>query len=86
MSDLNTRATVTLSVNGQQAEKTLQMLKQNALDLETAIAKAASAGNKTDLKRLRRELTSTKRQIREIESASMQVDNVRRRLDKATPK
>ena len=49
MSDLNTRATVTLSVNGQQAEKTLQMLKQNALDLETAIAKAASAGNKTDL-------------------------------------
>lgn len=86
MSDLNTRATVTLSVNGQQAEKTLQLLKQNALDLETAIAKAASAGNKADLKRLRRELASTKRQIREIESASMQVDNVLRRLDKATPK
>ena len=86
MSDLNTRATVTLSVNGQQAEKTLQLLKQNALDLETAIAKAAAAGNKTDLKRLRRELTSTKRQIREIESASMQVDSVLRRLDKASPK
>ena len=82
MSDLNTRATVTLSVNGQLAEKTLQMLKQNALDLETAISKAASAGNKADLKRLRRELTSTKRQIREIESASMQVDNVLRRLDR----
>ena len=86
MSDLNTRATVTLSVNGQQAEKTLQLLKQNALDLEIAIAKAAAAGNKTDLKRLRRELTSTKRQIREIESASMQVDSVLRRLDKASPK
>lgn len=86
MSDLNTRATVTLSVNGTQAEKTLQLLKQNALDLETAISKAASAGNKADLKRLRRELTSTKRQIREIESASMQVDSVLRRLDKATPK
>ena len=86
MSDLNTRATVTLSVNGTQAEKTLQLLKQNALDLETAISKAASAGNKADLKRLRRELTSTKRQIREIESASMQVDSVLRRLDKASPK
>ena len=33
MSDLNTRATVTLSVNGQQAEKTLQLLKQNALSI-----------------------------------------------------
>ena len=63
MSDLNTRATVTLSVNGQQAEKTLQLLKKNALDLETAISKAASAGNKADLKRLRRELTKEGRHL-----------------------
>ena len=54
MSDLNTRATVTLQVNGQQAEQTLQHLKNNALQLESAIAKAAAAGNKTDLKRLRK--------------------------------
>lgn len=86
MSDLNTRATVTLHVNGQQAEQTLLQLKNNALQLETAIAKAAAAGNKTDLKRLRKELTDTKRQIREIESATMQVENVMARLDKATPK
>lgn len=71
MSDLNTRATVTLQVNGQQAEQTLQQLKSNALQLETAISKAAAAGNKTDLRRLRKELTDTKRQIREIESATM---------------
>lgn len=86
MSDLNTRATVTLTVNGQQAEKTLQSLKTNALNLETAIAKAAAAGNRTDLKRLRRELADTRRQIREIESASMQVESVMKRLDRATPK
>ena len=86
MSDLNTRATVTLQVNGQQAEQTLQQLKSNALQLETAIAKAAAAGNKTDLRRLRKDLTDTKRQIREIESATMQVEHVMARLDKATPK
>ncbi len=86
MSELNTKATVTLNVNGQQAEETLQKLRANALNLESAIAKAAAAGNKTDLKRLRRELTDTKRQIREIESATQQVENVMRHLDKATPK
>lgn len=86
MSDLNTRATVTLQVNGQQAEQTLQHLKNNALQLESAIAKAAAAGNKTDLKLLRKELTDTKRQIREIESSTMQVEHVISRLDRATPK
>lgn len=86
MSDLNTRATVTLQVNGQQAEQTLQHLKNNALQLESTIAKAAAAGNKTDLKRLRKELTDTKRQIREIESSTMQVEQVLSRLDRATPK
>lgn len=86
MSDLNTRATVTLQVNGQQAEQTLQHLKNNALQLESAIAKAAATGNKTDLKRLRKELTDTKRQIREIESSTMQVEHVLSRLDRATPK
>ncbi|MCQ2254183.1 MAG: hypothetical protein MJZ29_01680 [Bacteroidaceae bacterium] len=59
---MNTRATVTLQVNGQQAERTLQQFKSNALQQESAIAKAAAAGNKTDLKRLRRELADTKRQ------------------------
>ena len=86
MSDFTTRATVTLQVNGQSAQQTLQQLRDNALRLETAIAKAAAAGNKTDLRRLRRELTDTKRQIREIESATTQVEEVLRHLDSATPK
>ena len=43
-------------------------------------------GNKTDLKRLRRELTDTKRQIREMESATQQVEHTLRNLDKATPR
>ena len=86
MSDLTSRATVDLLINGQQAQQTLAQLRQNALQLETAIAKAAASGNKTDLKRLRKELTDTKRQIREIESATQQVEHVMRNLDKATPR
>lgn len=86
MSDINTKATVTLQVNGQQAEQTLSQLKSNALQLEAAIAKAAAAGNKADLKKLRKELGETKKQIREIETSTMQVDSVMRKLDRATPK
>ena len=86
MSNINTQATVTLQVNGQQAEKTLAQLRSNALQLEAAIAKAAAAGNKADLKRLRKELGETKKQIRDIESSTMQVEGVMRRLDRATPK
>ena len=86
MSDLTSRATVDLLINGQQAQQTLAQLRQNAMQLETAIAKAAASGNKTDLRRLRKELTDTKRQIREIESATMQVEHVMRNLDKATPR
>ena len=73
-------------INGQQAQQTLAQLRQNALQLETAIAKAAAAGNKSDLKRLRKELADTKRQIREMESATQQVEHVLRHLDKATPR
>ena len=86
MSDLTSKATVELLINGQQAQQTLAQLRQNALNLEAAIAKAAATGNKAELKRLRKELTDTKRQIREIESATQQVEHVLRNLDKATPR
>lgn len=86
MSLNTTNTTVTLTLNGQQALQTLNQLRANALNLETAIAKAAASGNKVDLKRLRKELQNTRKQIREIESATMQVDSVMLRLNKATPK
>lgn len=85
MSDSNTNATVTLQVNGRQAEETLVNLKKHALDLTEQIAKAAAAGDKVTLKKLQRELKDTTKHIKQIESSAMQVDNVLRRLDKATP-
>ena len=86
MSDYSTNASVNLTINGQQAEQTLVNLKQAALNLTNEIAKAAAAGDKVTLKKLRRELNDTNRKIKEIESATMQVDAVMRRLDKATPR
>ncbi|MBR1882723.1 MAG: phage tail tape measure protein [Muribaculaceae bacterium] len=86
MSNINSQATVNLTVNGQQPLQVLQQLKQRAMDLENAIAKAAASGNKVELRKLRRELSDTRKQMREIESSTMQVERVMLRLDRATPK
>ena len=86
MSDYTTNASVNLTMNGEQPKKVLDDLRKRAFNLENAIAKAASAGNKTELTKLRKELKTTQRQIREMESATMQVEKVLKQLDKATPK
>lgn len=67
MSNINTNATVTLTVNGKQAEDMLLKLKSQAANLEKAIEKAAAAGNKQQLTKLKRELKETNRQISQIE-------------------
>ena len=67
MSNINTNATVTLTVNGKQAEDMLLKLKSQAANLEKAIEKAAVAGNKQQLTKLKRELKETNRQISQIE-------------------
>ncbi|MDO4985114.1 MAG: phage tail tape measure protein [Prevotella sp.] len=86
MSSINTNATVTLTVNGKQAQDMLDNLKKKSQDLEHAIENAAKAGNKVELKRLQKELKQTNRQIAQIESASVGVEKVLKNLDKATPK
>ena len=86
MSDYSTNASVNLTMNGEQPKKVLEDLRQRAFNLENAIAKGASAGNKTELTKLRKELKTTQRQIREMESATQQVERVLKQLDKATPK
>ena len=86
MSNINANATVTLTVNGKQAQDMLDGLKKKSQDLEKAIENAAKAGNKQQLTRLQRELRQTNRQIAQIESATVGVEKVLRNLDKATPK
>lgn len=86
MSDYTTNASVNLNVNGKEVEETLAKLKQRASDYRDAIAKAAKEGNKTELKRLRKELKATEREIKSIQSATINVADVLKRLDSATPK
>lgn len=86
MSSINANATVTLTVNGKQAQDMLDGLKKKSQDLEKAIENAAKAGNKQSLTKLQRELKQTKRQIDQIESATVGVERVLNNLDRATPK
>ena len=86
MSSINTNATVTLTVNGKQAQDMLDNLKKKSQDLKHAIENAAKAGNKVELKRLQKELKQTNRQITQIESATAGVEKVLKNLDRATPK
>lgn len=86
MSNINTNATVTLTVNGKQAEDMLLKLKSQAANLEKAIEKAAAAGNKQQLMKLKRELKETNRQISQIENAAKGVEHVLQRLDETSPK
>lgn len=86
MSNINTNATVTLTVNGKQAEDMLLKLKSQAPNLEKAIEKAAAAGNKQQLTKLKRELKETNRQISQIENAAKGVEHVLQRLDETSPK
>ena len=63
MSSINTNATVTLTVNGKQAQDMLDNLKKKSQDLEHAIENASKAGNKVELRRLQKEQKQTNRQI-----------------------
>lgn len=86
MSNINTNATVTLTVNGKQAEDMLLKLKSQAANLKKAIEKAAAAGNKQQLTKLKRELKETNRQISQIENAAKGVEHALQRLDETSPK
>ena len=86
MANYTSTANVVLSVNGKQAQKMLTQLEKDARRLEKQIAKAATAGDKATLKKLQRELNSTKRMMDQLKGSSASVDNTLRRLDKASPK
>ena len=86
MSSINTNATVTLTVNGKQAQDMLYDLKKKSQDLQRAIEDAARTGDRAKLTKLRKELKDTTRQISQIESATVEVERVLKNLDKATPK
>lgn len=86
MANYSTSANVILTVNGRQAQKMLSQLEKDAKRLEQGIAKAAVAGDKATMKKLQRELNSTRKTMEQLKGTAFNVDNVLRRLDKASPK
>lgn len=86
MANYNSSATVTLTVNGQQAQQMLAKLQKEASQLEVRIRKASAAGDKATMKKLQKELTSTNRLINQLTNNTKSVEAVMARLDKASPK
>lgn len=86
MAGYTSTANIVLSVNGKQAQRMLAQLEKDAKRLEKQIAQASTAGDKATMKKLQRELNSTKRLIEQLKGSSVSTEQVLRRLDKATPK
>lgn len=85
MSGISDYARIEFQVNGEQAKQKLKELEDRAFKLRNAIAEAALAGNKVELKKLRKDLVDTNKELRQMQSKVVEVENVMRRLDKATP-
>lgn len=85
MSDYRTRAVAQVEINGN-AGPELAKLKQRADDFRDAIARAYKEGNDKLAERLTRELRSTEKQIRQIQSQTANVEMTLRRLDKTSPR
>ena len=86
MSEINSRATATIEVNGKQVEQELAKLKKKAEDLRDALVQAYKTGDTTAQKNLQKELNKTEKQIRKVQSEMVNVEQTLKRLDKATPK
>lgn len=86
MSNYETSASIVLEVNGKNAEERLRALRQRAEDLENALARARSSGDKIEMNKLQKELRKANKEIKEMSSSAQQAENVMRRLDRATPK
>lgn len=86
MSDYQTNSTVTVNVNGKDAENKLSQLRQRADDLRNAIARAGAEGDKVNQEKFRKELRQTTKEIRLMESSTAEVERVMKNLNRATPK
>lgn len=70
MSNINDKATVSLFVNGEQAEQAMDRLRQKASDLDTQLQAAMSAGDKKQANKLQRELDKVTKELNKTESAA----------------
>lgn len=86
MSKYTTNATVTVSVNGKDAEKNLAMLKAKAGSLRDEIAEIGRSGDQALKQKLKKELTATTRQIKLMETQTAAVNKAMNNLNQSRPK
>lgn len=84
MADYN--STVTVTVNGKQAEQVLATLKEKVGRLSASLEQAAEAGDKVTMKKLQREINSTTKLIEQMQSSSRNAAEVMKHLDSASPR
>lgn len=70
MSNINDKATVSLFVNGEQAEAAMDKLTQKAADLDKQLKEAMNAGDKKNADRLKREIDKVTKELNRTESAA----------------
>ena len=70
MSTINDKATVSLFVNGEQAEAAMERLRKSASDLDKQLQAALAAGNKKEASSLQRQLDKVNKELNRTESAA----------------
>lgn len=70
MSNINDKATVSLFVNGEQAEAAMKRLRNDAQNLQTQLQAAMAAGDKKETGRLEKALDRVNRELNRTESAA----------------
>lgn len=81
----NNSVSVSLRINGKDAENELSRLKQEVESLRTAFVKAGEAGDRAMAEKFRKEIKKTESEIRKMESGTKACQRVFAQLDKASP-
>ena len=81
----NNSVSVSLRINGKDAENELSRLKQEVDSLRTAFVKAGEAGDRAMAEKFRKEVVKTESKIRQMESGVKACQRVFAQLDKASP-
>ena len=81
----NNSVSVSLRINGKDAENELSRLKQEVDSLRSAFVKAGEAGDRAMAEKFRKEIKKTEAEIRKMESGTKACQRVFAQLDKASP-
>lgn len=85
MSDYSTNSTVNLSVNGKEVEDKIKKLEKQLNQLHEVAENAVKIGDKGTLQKTQKEIIKVENQMRKVRTATANVEETMRNLDKARP-